>query len=268
MSEQLQTDAHRTHPRLGDILRAMSGMILPVTLRNQQLNFLAEQFLARVAKQFFGFFVDQLNFAPGIHDDDSVGSGFEQTAKMGFAAPDRLLVVVALDGDGNDIGHRLEKVDVLLGEVAFGRVIGAKQAERTAAARNDHRQAADDCVLKQVRRWLERQILTQVVDHHAAFALEGVTGLRIGVRRDCRGADVTLLPAHSGAHQQRLATGHEFEKAAETHPKAFPHQRQRRVEQRRKLLPAQRRLAQLGQRGLLPLAASVRRLGCVFATLV
>ncbi len=78
-----------------------------------------------------------------------------------------------------DIRDRLEKVDVLLGEIPLRRAIGAQKAERTNAARNNHGEAANDCMVNQVRRYRERQILTQVVDHHAAFAFQSVTGLRI-----------------------------------------------------------------------------------------
>src|SRR5208337_3375228 len=150
-------------------------------------------------------------------------------------APDRLLVVIPLDGDGNNIRDRLEKVDILLSEITLRRAIGAEKTERTSAARNNHRDAADDSVVEQQLRWLERQFLTQVVDNQPALALESVAGLRIGVGRDRRRADVTLLPAHSGAQQKRLAARHQFEKVAVADPQAFPYQRERRVEKRRKL---------------------------------
>ena len=130
-SKQLQTNAHRARARLRKIVITMGAMILPVSLWDQQLNLLAEQLSARVAKQLFRFLVDQFDFALGIHNDDGVGGGFKQAAKMGFTSTDHLLIMVSLNGNRNYTRDRLEKVDVILREVPLRGTIGAQNAEGT-----------------------------------------------------------------------------------------------------------------------------------------
>ena len=57
-------------------------MSRPKTLRNQHLDAFAEKIFAPIAKHQLRLLVDQNDLSLGIHDDDPVGSRFQQAAEL------------------------------------------------------------------------------------------------------------------------------------------------------------------------------------------
>ena len=89
------------------------------------------------------------------------GADSSRAAKMSLAATHRLLIAFPLDGDGDHTGDRLEKIDVLQSEAPLLAAVSAEKAERARVAGNNHSDAADNFVIHQELRWLERQVLPQ-----------------------------------------------------------------------------------------------------------
>ena len=82
--------------------------------------------------------------------------------------PDRrelLLVALALDGRGQDVGHGLEEVDVVVREGPRPVAEDLERAERAVAAVDDDAQAADDAVIaERAAETANRVSVAEVVD--------------------------------------------------------------------------------------------------------
>src|SRR5882757_6438641 len=79
---ELQTHAHRSHLGIGEEPVAAVGMLAPVPLRQQELDFLVEQLGAREAEELLGLRIDQNDVALPVDDDDRVRRGFEQALEF------------------------------------------------------------------------------------------------------------------------------------------------------------------------------------------
>ena len=83
-SIQLQPGAHRAKPGLGEVLRAVSGMLAAKPQRQQHFHRPLEQLRARVAEQPLGLRIDQHNVAFVIHDHFGVRRRLEQPPEFLF----------------------------------------------------------------------------------------------------------------------------------------------------------------------------------------
>ncbi len=86
--EELQPRAHGANLRVGEELRAMAGMLLAKSLRDQKLHRLLEKLAARVAEDLFGLRVDQNDVALLIDDQHGVWRGLQKALEflLGFLA--------------------------------------------------------------------------------------------------------------------------------------------------------------------------------------
>src|SRR5439155_12200546 len=83
-SVQLQTRPHGTRARSAEKAGAVAGMLAAKTLRDQNLDFLAEELLAGITEQLLGLRVHEHDAAITIDNDDGVGRGFQQTLEFLF----------------------------------------------------------------------------------------------------------------------------------------------------------------------------------------
>src|ERR1700693_1530375 len=96
---------------------------------------------------------------------------------MEFAAPYQLLVVLALDRRGNDVGHRAQKIHIVAAKAAVGRAVDAQHAKRPRPAGNLYCNSAANLMRFDQWRWAKGSVLRVVVDRHALLGQEGVSGL-------------------------------------------------------------------------------------------
>ena len=79
---KFQAGTHRPDVRVGKKLFAMFWMPGPITLRNQNLDGLSDQFLPAVAKELFRLSVGQEYEAIAIDDYQSIGQGLHQSLEL------------------------------------------------------------------------------------------------------------------------------------------------------------------------------------------
>ena len=110
----------------------MIGVAITKAVGHQRLDLLAEQFLARVSKQFLDLGVDELDRALGVDDHHRVGSRFEQVPELGFSDGARVLGGTS----GGDVGHEHEEpTDCVVEDVGH---VGHLCMPRSAALVGDH----------------------------------------------------------------------------------------------------------------------------------
>jgi cell division protein FtsL len=74
----LQVGAHLPRPRVGCVCRPMSLVDRPESIRDEQLDLLAQQLLAVVCEQLLRALVDEHDSSGGVGEHDRVWCGFEQ----------------------------------------------------------------------------------------------------------------------------------------------------------------------------------------------
>jgi hypothetical protein len=74
---QIEADAHRAYPGLGEVPGAMVRVSVTDPFRQQDLERLPEQLGARVVEHPLGRRVDQRDPAGGVDQHDALGGGFE-----------------------------------------------------------------------------------------------------------------------------------------------------------------------------------------------
>ena len=81
-SVKLEARAHGAGPRLGEKTRAVPRMSAAKTLRDEDLDLLAQEFFARVAEELFRLRIHQNDAPRAIDNDNCVRRGFQQTAEF------------------------------------------------------------------------------------------------------------------------------------------------------------------------------------------
>ena len=92
-SKQLETAAHGTRMRSAVIGIPVLLMSVAEMFRNQDFDWLIEQFLPGVAKHAFGLRVDQQHPPGAIHNDHGIRRGFQQTAEFSILVAQTFIVV-------------------------------------------------------------------------------------------------------------------------------------------------------------------------------
>ena len=95
-SGQLETQTHGPDPRPGEVLGPFANVCAARPFRQQDLDRLAKQLVARVAEHFLGLRVDQQNTALAIDPDDALRSGFQDGPELFLVFADGLLAAFAL----------------------------------------------------------------------------------------------------------------------------------------------------------------------------
>src|SRR5581483_1751881 len=174
-------------------------------------------------------------------------TGFVARLRQGFVtlaeshqhavgAAQRVGRALALNGLGENVGDRVDEMDVVFAEAAPARGVRAEHAEDPFVVLDDDAHAADDAVLAPQRRAAEAGIRLQVVDAHRGRA------------------DEIFLPAHAGAQQQPFAAGQKLEYFGVLDEQNAGHHRSGFLEQLIEGYRTEGALAELGDRRLLAIA--------------
>ena len=89
-----------------------------------------------------------------------------------------VLVAAPLDRRGKNVGHRLQEVDVVVGEHAVLGGVRAEHAEWMPGTADDDCQAAHHAVVDEQRRRAELSLCREIVEHHRSDGRERVATLR------------------------------------------------------------------------------------------
>jgi hypothetical protein len=163
-----------------------------------------------------------------------------------------LLHALAVQGRGQEVGHRLQEVHVGLGEVPASRRVRRQHPERPAASPHDHAHAADHALFQEQGGRLEPRLTPQVLDDDRLAGEQGITGLGLGARADRGPPGVPLFPARAGPQQQGVAIRQQFQDVTVFHTQQAGHARDGFLQPGRKIDSPQGQLAQLGDGRLLP----------------
>ena len=162
-----------------------------------------------------------------------------------------LLVPLAIDGQRQHVGHGLEEIGIILGELTLPGGVTRQNPVRPARAGDDHAHPADHPLVAQKRGPAEPRVGAEVVDDHRIAGEEGATRGRIGRRTERGMAHESLPPPRARPQQQRHTIGEEFQDVAVLRLEVPGDESGGPVHEDSQFEPGERALAQLGHGRLL-----------------
>src|SRR6202158_1057682 len=174
-----------------------------------------------------------------------------QPAKQQGTLLANAFLLPSAQGERDDVGDRLQELDMVGGKSPAPHRVGAQHTEGDAVTADQHAEAALCTVLAKNRGWMETGLLGEVADHHGLVRFDRISRVRLAPGAERGAANKPGAPANAGAEQEGRTAWQQLQDRAELDAEVFRDQTHRVGEQLDIVGPSQRAVAQSGDGRLL-----------------
>ncbi len=117
--------------------------------------------------------------------------------------------------EADDIGHRLQELNVLVGETPPRARVRTEHAEWSCVALDQDTEAAQDTAFSEELRRPESRLRRKIANHDRLICLDGISRMGLTARAEGRATDQARWPTQPRAQQKRGPSGEELEHRTE-----------------------------------------------------